>query len=70
MSVSDAEVSEDGAWMQFRVSLSQPSREEVTVDVQTSGGTATSGTDFNAVSRTGDLSCEQQGAGVGACTRA
>ena len=52
VSVSDAEVSEDGTWMQFWVSLSQPSREEVTVDVQTSGGTATSGTDFKAVSQT------------------
>ena len=52
VSVSDAEVFEDGAWMQFWVSLSQPSREPVTVDVQTSGGTATSGTDFVAVSRT------------------
>ena len=50
VSVSDAEVSEDGAWMQFWVSLSQPSRKEVTVAFQTSGGTATSGTDFRAVS--------------------
>ena len=52
VSVSDAEVSEDGSWMQFLVSLSQPSREEVTVDVRTSDGTATSGTDFKAVSQT------------------
>ena len=52
VSVSDAEVSEDGTWMQFWVSLSQPSREPVTVDVSTSGGTATSGNDFRAVSLT------------------
>ncbi len=52
VSVSDAEVSEDGDWMDFEVSLSQPSREQVTVDVRTSGGTATSGTDFKAVSQT------------------
>ena len=52
VSVSEAEVSEDGGRMQFWVSLSQPSREEVTVDVQTSGGTATSGSDFEAVSQT------------------
>ena len=52
VSVSDAEVSEDGTWMTFDVSLSQPSREPVTVHFQTSGGTATSGTDFGAVSKT------------------
>ena len=52
VSVSDAEVSEDGTRMFFLVSLSHPSREPVTVDVRTSGGTATSGTDFEAVSQT------------------
>ena len=52
VSVSDAEVSEDGTRMFFLVSLSHPSREAVTVDVRTSGGTATSGTDFAAVSQT------------------
>ena len=52
VSVSDAEVSEDGAWMDFTVSLSQGSRERVTVRVHTSSGTATSGADFRAVSRT------------------
>ena len=52
VSVSDAEASEDGTWMPFWVSLSQPSREPVTVDVSTSGGTATSGNDFRAVSQT------------------
>ena len=52
VSVSDAQVSEDGTWMQFWVTLSQPSREPVTVDVHTSGGTATSGTDFKAGTQT------------------
>ena len=52
VSVSDAEVSEDGKWMEFTVSLSQASRERVTVDVRTSSGTATSGADFRRVSRT------------------
>ena len=52
VSVSDAEVSEDRTWMTFLVSLTQPSREQVTVDVHTSAGTATMGTDFRAVSWT------------------
>ena len=52
VSVSDARVSEDGTWMIFEVSLSQPSSEQVTARFATSGGTATSGTDFRAVSRT------------------
>ena len=52
VSVSDAEVSEDGTWMQFRVSLSEPSREEVTVGYHTRGGTASSGTDFRRESYT------------------
>ena len=52
VSVSDAQMSEGGAWMTFWVSLSAPSREQVTVDVHTSDGTAASGTDFRAVSRT------------------
>ena len=50
--VSDAEVSEDGTWMQFWVSLSEPTRAEVTVDVRTSDGTAAGGSDFEAASRT------------------
>ena len=52
VNISDAEASEDGTWMHFRVSLSQASREPVTVDVHTSSGTATSGTDFSANSET------------------
>ena len=52
VSVSDAQVSEDGAWMQFWVSLSAPSREEVKVDFHTSDGTATNGTDFRTLSGT------------------
>ena len=52
VNVSDAQMSEGGAWMTFWVSLSAPSREQVTVDVDTSDGTAASGTDFRAVSRT------------------
>ena len=52
VNVSDAQMSEGGTWMTFWVSLSAPSREQVTVDVQTSDRTATSGTDFRAVSRT------------------
>ena len=62
VSVSDAEVSEDGNWMRFKVSLSEPSREEVTVDVRTSGGTATSGTDFRAESKTLTFPANSRGA--------
>ena len=36
--------------MQFWVSLSEPTRKEVTVDVRTSDGTAAGGTDFKATS--------------------
>jgi len=50
VSISDAEVSEDGTWMEFKVSLSQPSRKPVTVRFETSGGTATSGVDFEDLS--------------------
>ena len=50
VSVLDAQVSEDGAWMRFKVSLSAPSRNPVTVYYATSSGTATSGTDFRAKS--------------------
>ena len=50
VSVSDAQVSEDQTWMTFEVSLSQPSRDEVTVRFVTRDGTATSGTDFRVVS--------------------
>ena len=52
VNVSDAQMSEGGMWMTFWVSLSAPNREQVTVDVHTSDGTAASGTDFRAVSRT------------------
>ena len=52
VNVSDAQMSEGGTWMTFWVSLSAPSREQATVDVHTSDGTATGGTDFRAVSRT------------------
>ena len=62
VSVSDAQrlegssTSEGGikgnTWMVFQVSLSQPSRERVTVEYSTSDGTATSGSDFSAASRT------------------
>ena len=52
VSVSDAQVSEDRTWMRFEVSLSKPSHEQVTVHFATRDGTATSGTDFRAVSRT------------------
>ena len=48
VSVSDAQVSEDGTWMRFVVSLSAPSRNPVVVHYATSSGTATSGTDFRA----------------------
>ena len=51
VSVSDAGY-EEGGWMTFVVSLSEPSDENVTVDFQTSSGTATSGTDFSARSGT------------------
>ena len=50
VSVSDAEVDEDGSWMTFRVYLSAPSDDWVTVDYVTSSGTATRGTDFRAES--------------------
>ena len=52
VSVSDVQGSEDETWMTFEVSLSAPSRDTVTVEVQTSDGTATSGTDYRSVSRT------------------
>ena len=52
VSVSDVQGSEDETWMTFEVSLSAPSRDTVTVDVQTSDGTATSGTDYRSLSRT------------------
>ena len=52
VSVSDVQQSEDETWMTFEVSLSAPSRNTVTVDVRTSDGTATSGADYRAVSRT------------------
>ena len=48
MSVSDAEVSEDGGYVTFAVSLSQPSRGWVSVQFAPSDGTATGGTDFDA----------------------
>ena len=51
VSVSDVQQSEDETWMTFEVSLSAPSRNTVTVDVQTSGGTATSGTDYRSESQ-------------------
>ena len=50
VSVSDVQGPEDETWMTFEVSLSAPSRDTVTVDVATSGGTATSGTDYRSVS--------------------
>ena len=49
VSVSDAGATEGGA-VEFRVSLSAASSRQVTVDYATSGGTATSGTDFTAAS--------------------
>ena len=52
MSVSDVQGDESGSWVQFEVSLSAPSRDQVTVDYATSSGTATSGTDFKAASGT------------------
>ena len=52
VSVTDAEAYEDGRYLVFEISLSQPSREWVTVQFATSSGTATSGTDFRAEFRT------------------
>ena len=52
VSVSDARAYEDETWMKFEVSLSAPSRDQVTVEYATSSGTATSGTDFRAESGT------------------
>ena len=51
VSVSDASATE-GAAVAFSVSLSAASSQQVTVDYATSGGTATSGTDFTAASGT------------------
>ena len=51
MSVSDASATEGDA-VGFTVSLSAASTQQVTVDYATSGGTATSGTDFTAASGT------------------
>ena len=50
LSVSDLKQVESDVWMTFEVSLSAPSRHEVTVGFVTSDGTATSGTDFRAES--------------------
>ena len=51
LSVADASATEGGA-VDFTVSLSAASSSQVTVDYATSGGTATSGTDFTAASGT------------------
>ena len=51
VSVSDASAVEGGT-VEFTVSLSAASDEQVTVDYATSGGTAESGTDFTAASGT------------------
>ena len=51
VSVSDARAAE-GEAVEFTVSLSAPSDEQVTVDYATSNGTAESGTDFTAASGT------------------
>ena len=52
LSVSDVQRHEDGTWITFVVSLSAASRDTVRVDVHTTDGTATSGTDYRAVSKT------------------
>ena len=51
VSVSDGSATEGGA-VDFTVSLSPASAQQVTVEYATSGGTATSGTDFTAASGT------------------
>ena len=51
LSVADASATEGGA-VEFTVTLSPASASQVTVDYATSGGTATSGTDFTAASGT------------------
>ena len=51
VSVSDASATE-GVAVEFQVSLSAASSQQVTVQYATSGGTATSGTDFTSESRT------------------
>ena len=51
VSVSDASATEGGA-VEFQVSLSAASSQQVTVQYATSGGTATSGTDFTSESGT------------------
>ncbi len=51
LGVADASAAE-GSAVEFTVSLSEASSESVTVEYATSGGTATSGTDFTAASGT------------------
>ena len=51
MSVSDASVTEGDA-VDFTVSPSEAGSQQVTVEYATSGGSATSGTDFTASSGT------------------
>ena len=51
VSVSDVQQNEDETWMTFEVSLSAASRQQVTVEVYTSDGTATRGTDYRSASR-------------------
>ena len=65
VSVSDARAAE-GEAVEFTVSLSEASDEQVTVDYATSDGTAESGTDFTAGSGTLDLLGERHlGDGAG-----
>ena len=52
ISVADAEGSEDGGSMAFRVTLGGASSKAVTVDWETSDGTAAAGRDYEAVSGT------------------
>ena len=58
VSVTDASATE-GAAVAFAVSLSEATSQQVTVQYATSGGTATSGTDFTAASNTLTLAANE-----------
>ncbi|MCY3706213.1 MAG: hypothetical protein OXH08_12075 [Gammaproteobacteria bacterium] len=67
LSVSDASATEGDA-VEFTVSLSPASSEQVTVAYATSGGTATSGTDFTAASSTLTFAANQTSKTVSVAT--
>ena len=67
LSVSDASATEGDA-VEFTVSLSAASSQQVTVEYATSGGTATSGTDFAAASGTMTFAANERSRTVSVAT--